>query len=755
MKEIPNTLFTEETIQRLTSNVILSPKQKKAAKDWKNYLDEGKIKVETQHEKLFADKILIDLLGFPDVDAGLEQKTNFMDYSIPPIFPKKGIVIELKSRTKNLQTEQVNYPSGKKTPVKQTIYYMRNNHDYDYGICTNYEEFILLKTPDYNQCYSFVFPKKGDDFTEEKIKEFVAIFSKENIDAGFVEKLVHESIIEQKRLTDDFYKLFHETRLMLIRTFEKNSENISSKDSIKYAQMFLNRLIFVFFAEDNDLINSKLFSDEILNILKKGDIKKGTTKISDHIGTIFKWMDSGSVEIDHKLGFNGELFKESLTRDAFFYDFSSKTLFADIEKQTKYSKKPELNQEIQKIIKQYDGDLNPIIKNLLIMDSYDFRDQINVNILGHIFEQSIGDLEELRQETVSQRKKDGVYYTPDYITEFICQNTIIPHLSKKGITDPDELILEYVNNIGELEKKINDIKILDPACGSGAFLVQAVDVLLDISDKIQLFKQSKGEYTITKKGKRSGLVQQGTLDIEYDDLKARDIIQNNIYGVDVNPESVEITKLSLFLKIASKNKRLIGLSQRIKIGNSLVSDKSIDEKAFDWKSEFAEILDEKYGSGGFDIVVGNPPYLNLKGLHESHDHTTAFFKENFRSATERYDYYVLFAENASKLVKKDGYLSFILPHKFINAQFGKGIRKYFLDTKILYKIISFGHNPIFDDSTTYTCILTLRNNKNEKFSYAELYLYLPGQTFHAEQGKRPDILELGAEVFAHETYSGM
>ena len=339
------------------------------------------------------------------------------------------------------------------------------------------------------------------------------------------------------------------------------------------------------------------------------------------------------------------------------------------------------------------------------MNSYDFTSQLNVDILGHIFEQSITDLEEIRNLTVSKRKKDGVYYTPEYITDYICRNTIIPYLSKNNSTSVADLVREYADNIPELEGKIKEIKILDPSCGSGAFLIKAVDLLLEIHKEIQSYKAPH-------------VVEQFQLTEFNEDKEIYNIIENNIYGVDVNEESVEITKLSLFLKLAGPNRKLIGLSRNIKMGNSLVEDKVIDAKGFDWKHEFPEVMHEKYG--GFDIVIGNPPYLNVKGLHESHDHTTKFFEENFQSATERYDFYVLFVEKASKLVKKNGFLSFILPHKFINAQFGKGLRKYFLDTKILYSIISFGHNLVFEDSTTYTGILTLRQTKNDHISYAEI-----------------------------------
>ena len=187
------------------------------------------------------------------------------------------------------------------------------------------------------------------------------------------------------------------------------------------------------------------------------------------------------------------------------------------------------------------------------MESFDFNTEINVNILGHIFEQSISDLEDLKGEKIPRRKKEGVYYTPEYITDYICRNTIIHYLSKSNATTVSELIQEYAEDINELENRFKKLKVLDPACGSGAFLNKAIDVLLEIHKEIIQAKErtgsysTRGQYSLTKWNEESEI--QG-------------IIENNIYGVDINRESVEITKLSLFLKLASNNRKLIGLSKK-------------------------------------------------------------------------------------------------------------------------------------------------------------------------------------------------
>ena len=741
MIEIPNTMFDSDEINDKISKIKLTQNQIDAANEWKSRLDSGRIKVESQHEKEFADWILIKLLGYPDVGDGLEQKLKYMDYCVPPVYPNKGIVIELKSKGKDLFKEQLAYKDrpGKHTPVEQTIFYMRENPDYDYGICTNYEEFILFKMGTFHQCYRFKFPKKGEKLTKEKIKEFVAIFSKKIIDDGGVEDLIEKTIEKQKTITDDFYQLYHETRQMLIFDFESNADvKMTKHDAISYAQMFLNRCLFIFFTEDNGFITEGIFSKEIENVIKKTELKETTPYISTHIRTIFKWMDEGGKEINHLLGFNGELFKTPLTRDAIFYDLKNPKFFGSIKKKSKYKKKPELNENQKKMIGRFNGNLNPIIENLLIMAGHDFAKKINVNVLGHVFEQSIDDIQKLqgykKEEKDGDRKRFGVHYTPEYITKFICKNTIIPYLSKTDVIEPDELLFEYDDDLQSLENKLKSIKIVDPACGSGAFLIQAIDVLMDIYDRIQTLKQSKGGYQVSGKlssgrlpkarGRRKSTTEatDETLDKGIDEIKLRDIIQNNIYGVDINAESIEITKLSLFLKIVSENKRLFSLSSGILEGNSLISEEEVAGKlSFDWNVGFGEIFNPGMGGkGGFDIVIGNPPYLRLQGITKNDAKSKKYYKENYPvTTTGRYDYYILFLDKGLKLLNENGKMGYIVPHKFTSALFGVGIRKLISENKFLKKFLHFNQYYVFK-AKTYTGVMILDRQKNEEFEFKEI-----------------------------------
>ena len=738
MADIPNTLFSETQRKILSANQKISSKQKEAAKKWKDDLDIGKLDIESQNKSRLRD-LMIVALGYPPdkIDEETGEQNTRLDYSYIPASGTKGVLFELKSRNKKLFEFQNYKKIEQETPVRQALTYIAENPKINYAVVTNFQQFVLITRANMSsQCYKFTFPPKGSKLFDSEIKEFIYFFSKKGIESGHTENAIQATIREEDTITDDFYKLYHQTRLMLIHAFNEK-KRVEYDDAIKIAQTYLNRLIFLFFAEDNGLIKKRVFTDGILSVLDSGNIKEKTISVSGYIQTLFSWMDEGSDEIDNKSGFNGEFFKEPIDRNAFFYDFQTQKFFDNITKKVQVPARIKLNKENQNSIDRYESKISPIITNFLKMASFNFKhkdpddvndddiddsnDQISVSILGHIFEQSIGDLEELQTNEPSQRKKEGVFYTPDYITEYICKNTIIPYLSQNEATEPHHLVMEYKDNLKELEDKIDGIKILDPACGSGAFLVKAVDVLISIIDEIQNFKHGEGESTISKKGKmESRVAKQTTFDKEHETDKARrKLIQNNIYGVDINSESVEITKLSLFLKIASKNKRLIGLSERIQIGNSIIDDETVDKKAFDWNNRFIEILHPEIGEK-FDIIIGNPPYLRIQGLHESHDHTTSFIEKNYVSATGRYDFYVLFIEKCISLLKKKGYLGYITPHKFTNAKFGKGIRKILSQNKIIHKFLSFGHNFVFKDATTYSAILILKNEENKNILFHEI-----------------------------------
>ena len=432
------------------------------------------------------------------------------------------------------------------SPIEQVTNYASIKEETQWAFVSNYDEFRFFN-PSYREKYiSFKFKQLTDP---NILKRFLLIFSKFSlIDKDIPQTLLKETRIIERELEDEFYKLFSETRLMLIKELEYSSDNIDRIEAIRLAQLILNRFIFLCFAEDLRLIPSETTADVLLTPIRHKNLFEFT--MWDRLNELFRFADKGNEK--RKIGaFNGGLFKESLRHLEIRDEIEDLSFFSDCYKTWKFEEKYD---EIESLLGEYKDSLNPIYKNLLIISSFDFGSELSVNILGHIFENSIGDIEELQEETTQRRKKDGVFYTPEHITDYICRNTIIPYLSITGKSKTvHELIAEYElnNNLDTLDMKLKNIKILDPSCGSGAFLNKSVDVLFEIHKALFDSKYSDEK-----------------LDKYFDTLDSRrQIISNNIYGVDLNEESIEITKLSLFLKLTTS----AGMQEGFKLPNLAMS----------------------------------------------------------------------------------------------------------------------------------------------------------------------------------------
>ena len=655
-------LFEDKILKEYVKHIEIEPKHEIAAKEWLDLLSKTN---QLEKEKLnylnFYQTILHDLLGYSNKNLKYEEEN--VEYQILNDSGETIGCFELKGTSSQLRAHQ-DRKDEHATPLLQTKDYCATN-GWRYGICTNYRNFILFDMHrGWIKEYEF-------DFTEilnnkDKLKEFIGIFSRENfVKKNQVDELGKNSMDVEKDIEKKFYELFHLTRLMLMTELQQNA-GLEINDAKHYAQLYLNRLIFLFFAEDNGLIrDGDLFKDTIIQTLGNPSITESTHKIALEIQGLFETLKTGSP-IKAIPPFNGGLFEEEIPSKINFLDLRDDSFFKQVYLRDIDSDDYDLTEKEKKILKQYRGQLNPIILNLLRMDRYDFNSVINVDILGHIFEQSLTDLEEIEnlsnyeeklKAQKSKRKRDAIYYTFDYITDYICRNTIIPYLSKSEVTHIEDLIQEYSDNLDELSEKIKTIKILDPACGSGAFLIKAADILLKIDAAIQEQKNKGKGLDQTQISKFSGTKEIAK------------IIQKNIYGVDINNESVEITKLSMFLRLAQGEEQLIDLSGNILEGNSLIDKPSITKtKILDWNSVFSEIHSE----GGFDIIVGNPPYgAELTEIEQN------FLKKKFQIKST--DTAQLMMKLSYDLLKPGGYHGFIVPKPLLYASNWEVIREYFLD----------------------------------------------------------------------------
>jgi len=313
---------------------------------------------------------------------------------------------------------------------------------------------------------------------------------------------------------------------------------------------------------------------------------------------------------------------------------------------------------------------------------YNF-DWIDADILGQVYEQYLGKILSQTRSGKSKltngqthRKEQGIYYTPTYIVDYIVANTLGELLRNKKID----------------AKKI---KVLDPACGSGSFLIKAFDYL------------KEHYYSNDADAKLHRLDEQGMYSLK------TTILKNNIYGVDLDSKAVEITKLNLLLKAAEKFRTLPqDVELHIRHGNSLIDDESVaGMDAFKWQGDFQE--------GTFDAVIGNPPYVRIQTLDKNE---VEYFNTKYKSPTKNYDIYILFIEKGFSLLKENGVLGLILPHKFFQGEMGENIRRYIYETKSLYKLVDFSTNQIFENATTYTCLLFLTKRKNKQFLYKRFKL---------------------------------
>ncbi|MEZ4801137.1 MAG: TaqI-like C-terminal specificity domain-containing protein [Gelidibacter sp.] len=481
----------------------------------------------------------------------------------------------------------------------------------------------------------------------------------ENIKNNIPKKLKEESLSQEELITKQLYKDYSLFKRELFQNLCELNPQFEPLELFKKSQKLLDRCLFLFFSEDRNLLppNSVRL---ILKQWKQLQELDAYSPLYERFKKYFGYLNTGFKGKQYDVfAYNGGLFKPDEVLD---------NILIDDELLYRHSYK---------------------------LSEYDFASEVDVNILGHIFENSLNELDEITAQLEGQlidksntkRKKDGVFYTPKYITKYIVENTIGKLCKKKkselDITDEayqpaKQRSRKRLDNLNQYRNWLLQLTICDPACGSGAFLNQALDFLINEHRYID---------ELSAKYNKDALILS---DVQ------NSILENNLFGVDLNEESVEIAKLSLWLRTAQPNRKLNDLNNNIKCGNSLIDDVSVaGNKAFNWQNEFPQIFEK----GGFDVIIGNPPYV-ARNLNQS---IKNYINSKFETAQYQLELYVAFMELGIRNIKKGGIVSYIVPNSWLKNLMMSDCRKFILENLNL-KILLPNLENVFADASVDTMI---------------------------------------------------
>jgi hypothetical protein len=622
-------------------------------------------------------------------------------------------------------------PLDRTDVIMQAKKYAWNSKETSIAAITDFEEFRLydatVKPDPKHPEVGLIFAAKYTDYLKPKTADELWLLSKEAVAAGSIERLLKMSSVKQReRLPVDVAFLDDLTawREKLAKAVYKLEPEIDPADLNSVVQVFLDRLIFIRFAEDHGILQKRGLED-VARLWERSGKQRS---IVNDLNALFH-------EVNDLL--NGEIFKPH---------------------------------QCEKI--EWDAEAALVAKIIQALYDGPYRfDVIGVELLGSIYERYLGKTirvtatRAMVEDKPEVRKAGGVYYTPKYIVEYIVAQTV-------------GKLIE-----GKTPAQIAKLKILDPACGSGSFLLGAYQTLIEYHERYYSGKAGKKAPTpaLPRRGQgreqnpppvdalyRRGELEGGQLPLidageggEYrlPLTEKAAILKNNLFGVDIDPQAVEITMMSLYIKLLEGERGAImdrhvlpPLQANIKCGNSLIgydirelgqthmsarkrgkgstrgstpttalSDDDLDRiRPFDWHSKsegFGDIMQ----AGGFDAVIGNPPYIRIQTLQEWAPIEVEAYKQLYRSAgSGNYDIYVVFVEKGLSLLNKNGRLGFILPHKFFNAKYGEPLRGLIAEGKHLAHVVHFGDRQIFDGATTYTCLMFLDKSGTKELQFTKV-----------------------------------
>jgi len=504
--------------------------------------------------------------------------------------------------------------------ARQAIHYSWNK-GVTWAVLSDFENLIIFNALSPEKSLA---GKKYLSFTyEEYLTRFdeLWLLSKESFGNDILDKEAEKvgKKLQKVSVTETLSKDMNECREILTNSLSQFNEKVDPYLIDEGVQKLLNRLIFIRCAEDR-----KIEPPTLLPLVHEWKSSGKAGEVSPYQAMIKKFRELDAV-------YNSNLFDEH-----------------------PFEKWEEFGGATEKVIDILYGK-----KNYL---EYDFS-IIPADVLGNVYENYLGHQlkkskkEEHLDKNLKKRKEQGIYYTPKFIVDYIVQNALGP-------------VLDRCRSINDLQK----IKVLDPACGSGSFLVAAMDFIVKKYEDFEV--------------KPSGL------------LKIQ-ILQNNIYGVDLDQQAVELARLNLLLNTFDSKIKLPNLGDNIKNSNSLISgtDEELkkyfgknfrDKNPFNWQEEFPEVFLARHSfsdggkQGGFDCIIGNPPWgANINQQEKE------YFKNEFVSGKGIIDTYALFVEKSLLLLDKEGRLGFVLPDIILLKNYPQ-IRKLILDTCVISDIYYTG-----------------------------------------------------------------
>lgn len=508
---------------------------------------------EESYQEGFLDDLFVKVLGYiknpnPNYNLVVEQKnlTDSKKADGALLDDEKVLgVIELKgTETTDLSKVEA-----------QAFGYKNKQPDAQYVIISNFEKlrFYIDNAVDFVEFNLFT-------LTKEEFKVLWLCLGYSNFKKGLPKKIKEASLTEEENVTKKLYKDYSAFKNDIFESVKKHNPEHDKLLLFKKTQKLLDRFLFIFFAEDRLLLPPNSIRQIIQQWMDLRDKYDEYVPLYERFKKYFGYMNEGHKGKMYEIfAYNGGLFEPDAVLDNLTID----------------------------------DDL--LYKHTLQLSKYDFETEIDVNILGHIFEHSLNEIEEINAElkgekidtSKTRRKKDGVFYTPKYITKYIVEHTVGKLCEEKkealGLVEDDyvpnrqkktkQALLDTLDSYREY---LFSLTICDPACGSGAFLNQALEFLIE-------------EHRFVSELEAKLLNRPfAVFDVE------SQILEKNLFGVDINEESVEIAKLSLWLRTAQKGRKLTSLNNHIKCGNSLIDDPEVaGDKAFKWEKEFPNVFRQK------------------------------------------------------------------------------------------------------------------------------------------------------------------